>query len=70
MYLYVGFGKLTEIINFGIYFLVKNNYRKIVEIIFRPRKITGIGENYEKISSGRYEYDGSKESVWGSRYDY
>jgi hypothetical protein len=52
------------IINFGIYFLVKK-LQKIAEIIFKPWKITGIGENSEKISRGRYEYDGSKESVWG-----
>jgi hypothetical protein len=64
MYLYVGFGKVMGIINFGIYFLVKK-LQKIAEIIFKPRKITGIGENSEKISRGRYEYDGSKESVWG-----
>jgi hypothetical protein len=31
MYLYIGFGNVSKIINFGIYFLFKNNSRKYLK---------------------------------------
>ena len=64
IYIVLGFGKVSEFLNFGIYFLFKNNSRKFLKSYLSHEKSQKLEKNSKKIFGGRYEHDGSKYGVW------